>query len=160
MALTMQVQGIEELSRMLQDLEGQAPEIAAKALYEGAGIMADAYTQAAGEIKAEKFRYAFNGRKRLPSFEEKAAILWKSGVAKFQKNGSEVNTSVGVSGKLGYAEINGHKVAVRKLIYAINSGTSFMTKQPVFRRAATKAGPAASAAIISKAEEEINKLTK
>lgn len=160
MALTMQVQGIEELSRMLQDLEGQAPGIAAKALYEGAGIMADAYSQAAGEIKAEKFRYAFNGKKRLPSFEEKAAILGKSGIAKFQKNGSEVNTSVGISGKLGYAEINGHKVAVRKLVYAINSGTSFMTKQPVFRRAAAKAGPAASAAIISKAEEEINKLTK
>jgi len=160
MAMTMKVTGLEELSRMLESLEDKAPEVAAKALYEGAGIMADAYSQAASSIKAAKFRYAFGGQKRLPSFEEKAAILGKSGIAKFEKNGSEVNTSVGISGKLGYADINGHKVAVRKLVYAINSGTSFMTKQPVFRKAATQARGAASAAIIAKAEDEINKLTK
>ena len=160
MALTMKVTGLEELSKLLESLEDKAPDVAAKALYKGAGIVADAYSAAANSIKAEKFHYAFGGRKRLPSFEEKAAIVGKSGIAKFQKNGSEVNTSIGVSGKLGYADINGHKVAVRKLIYAINSGTSFMSKQPVFRKAATQAAPAASAAIVATAEEEINNLIK
>lgn len=160
MAMTMQVSGLDEISRMLTDVSEKAPEIAARALYDGAGVMADAYTQATNSIQAEKFHYAFNGYKRLPSHEEKAALQGKTGIAKFRKNGSEVETSVGLSGHLGYANIAGKPVAVRKIAYAINSGTSFMTKQPVFRRAATQAKGAASAAIISKADQLIDELTK
>ena len=160
MAMTMQVTGIEELSRKLSALESSAEEVAARALYDGAGVMADAYTHAASSIKAQKFRYAFGGRKRYPSFEEKAAVEGKTGIAKFDKNGSEVETSVGLSGKLGYVTIGGKQKAVRKIAYAINSGTSFMTKQPVFRKAATQAREAASAAIVSKADQLIDEITK
>lgn len=160
MAMTMNVSGMEEISRKLADVAEKAPEVAARALYDGAGVMADAYTQAVDSIKAEEFRYAFNGHKRLPSHEEKAALQGKTGIAKFRKNGSEVETSVGLSGRLGYANIDGKQVAVRKIAYAINSGTSFMAKQPVFRRAATQAKGAASAAIISKAEQLIDEITK
>ena len=160
MAMTMQVSGLEDVSKMLTEVGERAEEVAARALYDGAGVMADAYTQAANSIKADKFRYAFNGRKRYPSIEEKAAVVGKTGIAKFNKNGSEVETSVGLSGKLGYVEIAGHKIAVRKLAYAINSGTSFMVKQPIFRRAATQAKDAASAAIVSKAEKLFDEMTK
>lgn len=41
---------------------------------------------------------------------------------------------------------------------AINSGTSFMTKQPFIRRAVTKATPKAIAAIVSRAESMIAKI--
>ena len=157
---SMEVEGIEELSRMLTDIGEKAGDVAAQALYEGAGVMADAYTQATDSIKAEKFRYAFGGRKRLPSFEEKAALQGKTGIAKFDKSGSEVQTSVGLSGKLGYVTIAGKQKAVRKIAYSINSGTSFMNKQPIFRRAATQAKGAASAAIVAKAEELIKEMTK
>ena len=160
MAMTMQVSGLDEISRMLAEVSEKAPEIAARALYDGAGVMADAYTRAVDSIQAEDFHYAFNGRKRLPSHEEKAALQGKTGIAKFTKNGSEVETSVGLSGKLGYADIAGKQVAIRKIAYSINSGTSFMAKQPVFRRAATQAKAAASAAIISRADQLINEITK
>lgn len=160
MAMTMKVTGLEEISRKLTEAAEKAPEVAARALYDGAGVMADAYTRAAESIKADKFRYAFNGHKRLPSHEEKAAVLGKTGIAKFNRNGSEVETSVGLSGKLGYATIAGKQVAVRKIAYAINSGTSFMEKQPVFRRAATQAKAAASAAIIAKADQLFEEITK
>lgn len=159
MAMTMQVQGIDDLSRKLSDLGARAEEVAARSLYDGAGVMANAYTQAVESIQTEPFRYAFGGQMRYPSPEEKEALRGKTGVAKFDKNGTEVNTSVGI-GAAGYAEIAGRQKAVRKIANAINSGTSFMVKQPVFRRAATQTRNAASEAIVAKADQLIEEITK
>ena len=158
MAMTMKVDGIEELSRKLTDLGDRAEEVAAKALYAGAGVMANAYRNAAASVRAQPFRYAvFN--KRDPSLEEKAAIQGQTGIAKFDKSGSEVQTSVGLKGS-GYVTIAGKQKAVRKIANAINSGTSFMNKQPVFRKASTQTAKAASAAIVAKADQLIAEITK
>lgn len=152
MAMTMRMEGLDKVSDMLSRLGDQAESVAARALYDGAGIMADAYADAVNSIQTDKFKYAFNGYKRSVSPEEKEALKGKIGIAKFDKNGSEVGTAVGISGA-GYVEIAGKQKAVRMLANAINSGTSFMNKQPVFRRAATKAAGPASEAIVAKAEK-------
>ena len=157
MAMTMPVEGLDKVSAMLNRLGDQAENVAARALYDGAGVMADAYSDAVNSIQTDKFRYAFNGHKRSVSPEEKAALQGKIGIAKFDKNGSEVNTAVGVSGG-GYVQIAGKQKAVRMLVNAINSGTSFMNKQPVFRKAARTAAGPASAAIVAKADELFNKI--
>ena len=158
MAMNMKVDGIEELSRKLTALGDKAEDVAAKSLYAGAGVMANAYRNAAASVRAQPFRYAvFN--KRDPSFEEKAAIQGQTGIAKFDKSGSEVQTSIGFSGS-GYVTIAGKQKAVRKIANAINSGTSFMNKQPVFRKASREAAPAASAAIVAKADQLIAEITK
>ena len=159
MAMTMKVEGLDELSRKLAQLGDKAEEVASRALYDGAGVMADAYAQAVNSIQTEPFRYAFGDRKRPPSPEEKAALKGKTGVAKFDKNGTEVNTAVGVNGA-GYVNIGGKQKAVRKIANAINSGTSFMVKQPVFRRAVTQAKVAASAAIVAKADQLFDEIIK
>ena len=158
MAMTMKVDGIEELRRKLTDLGDRAEEVAAKALYAGAGVMANAYRNAAASVRAQPFRYAVF-KKRDPSFEEKAAIQGQTGIAKFDKSGSEVQTSVGLKGS-GYVTIAGKQKAVRKIANAINSGTSFMNKQPVFRKASTQTAKAASAAIVAKADQLIAEITK
>ena len=155
MAMTMKVDGIEELSRKLTDLGDRAEEVAAKALYAGAGVMANAYRNAAASVRAQPFRYAVF-KKRDPSFEEKAAIQGQTGIAKFDKSGSEVQTSVGLKGS-GYVTIAGKQKAVRKIANAINSGTSFMDKQPFMRKATSTAKAAAQAAIEKKITEEIEK---
>ena len=160
MSMTMQIQGMEDLSRMLTDVGEKAGDVAAKALYDGAGVMADAYAEAVNGMTAEEFRYAFSGKKRRVSLEEKAALVGKSGIAKFEKNGSEVLTSVGAAGKMGYVEIAGHRIAVRLIANAANKGTEFRVRDPVFSRAVSKAKQAASAAIVSKAEKLIDEMTK
>lgn len=158
MAGTMRVEGIDEVSRMLEEVAEKAKDVAALALYDGAGVMADAYAQAANSIMVSD-RHPPENVKRLATAEEKKALQGKIGIAKFDKNGSEVNTSVGVSGA-GYVTIGGKQKAVRMLANAINHGTSFMTKQPVFRRAERQAQSAASAAIVAKAEQLIDDITK
>lgn len=159
MAGMMKVTGMDELSEKLSRLGSEAESVAAQSLYQGAGVMADALTAAGKTIRAGKFHYVFNGHKRLPSYEEAAAVQGKIGIARFNKNGTEVDTAVGF-GNAGYVEIAGKKKAVRQIANAINSGTSFMDKQPVFRQAISRAKEASGAAIVSRADELIEQLTK
>ena len=143
MAYTMQVSGIDELSKMLSKAGDAAPGVAAASLYEGAGVMADAVSQAVHGIATEPFRYATGGDKRKPSPEEKAILeAAPRGVAKFKKAGAKVDTSVGLA-NAGYAQLGNVTKPIPQIANAINSGTSFMTKQPFFRKAVSKArGPA------------------
>ena len=156
MAMTIKTEGLTEVSQILAALEGKAQDVASGALYDGAGVVADAFSRAANSIRTEPFKG--KRAKRLPSPEEKAAVMGKTGVARFRKNGSEVDTLIGVTGSAGYVMIGKKPKAVRLIARAINSGTSFMNKQPVFRRAASTSTGAAQAAIVNKAEEMFNEI--
>ena len=71
-----------EISRLLERMEQQAPAVAAQALYEGAGIMADEIRKGAASISTEPFHYERDGQ-RLPSPEEKEIVatdyIWGAG---------------------------------------------------------------------------------
>ena len=167
--------GADELLRKMDKLPEKAAKIAAEALYEGAGVMADAVSREIHGIATEKFQYAKGGRKRLPSPEEKQILMSaKHGVAKFRKTSVNVQTSVGFQ-KAGYAKITwnhartnirtkykmgkkGHMVhasqgsgesmkPVPLIANAINHGTSFMKAQPFLRKAFSKNQTAAMRAI-------------
>ena len=171
-----QVDGMQELFQKMKKAEDKALGIAARGLYEGAGIVADAVSREVRGISTAPFKYAKDG-KRKPSPEEKAIVANAShGVAKFRKSGIRVDTSVGFNTS-GYARITwnharsegrtkykmGYNGKARKaqvtegkssgisvkpvgvIVNSINSGTSFMTKQPFARKAfSTTQGPAAA----------------
>lgn len=161
MAMTISTDGIEELGAMLAKLGDKATDVASGALFDGAGIVADAMKAAINSIVTEPFNYVADPDsvgKRYASPDEKAALVGKSGIAKFDKSGDDVNTLIGVSGAAGYANVGGKPKAVRLIARSINSGTSFMHKQPVFRQAKSKATGAAQAAIVSKAEQMFNEI--
>ena len=159
MAYQMKVDGMVEISELLDKMEKQAPKVASKALYEGAGIMAEEIKQQAQEIKTAPFKYAKDGQ-RLPSPEEKEIVLAAApGIAKFHKNGADVDTSIGYR-NAGYAQLKGKTKPIPKIVNAINSGTSFMPKQAFVRKASAGGGKKAMQAIqdsIEKAFEEIIK---
>ena len=158
MAMTVKVNGLETISMMLQDLGDKAEGIASRGLFEGAGIMADEIRKEAAGIRTgpgasrESARYATQ--------EEKQIVMnAAAGIAKFKKNGTEVDTSIGFR-NAGYAEINGKRVPIPKIVNAINSGTSFMHKQPFVRKAANRAKERASEAIRASIEADVNGITK
>lgn len=159
MPFSIQVDGLTELLQKMDQLPGKAVKVAAEALYEGAGVVADAVSGAVQGIATEPFKYAAGGRTRKPSPEEKALVASaKHGVAKFRKNGVSVQTSVGYQ-NAGYGTINGKTKPVPQIANAINSGTSFMKKQPFMRRAFSQSKGAAEAAIeagIKSREDEID----
>lgn len=158
MPFSIQWEGADELLRKMDKLPEKAAKIAAEALYEGAGVMADAVSQAVHGIATEDFRYAAGGRKRMPSPEEKAILEGaKHGVAKFRNDGTKIQTSIGFD-NAGYAELDGKRKPIPLIANSINHGTSFMQKQPFLRKAFTQQQGAAVAAIeagIKKREDEL-----
>lgn len=159
MPFVMEIDGMAEVSELLTKLEEDAPKIAAKALYEGAGIMADEIKKGAESIRTAPFKYAREGT-RLPSPEEKEIVMQAGvGIAKFNKEGAEVDTSVGYR-NAGYADLNGKQKPIPVIVNAINSGTSFMTKQPFVRKAASSGGKKAMEAMKTAIEAEFEARTK
>ena len=158
MSFSMETTGMDELEKKLGQLGEKGQDIAAVALYEGAGVMADSISEAVRGIATEKFWYAAGGRTRKPSPEEKAIVEnARKGVAKFHKSPTRVETSVGMQNS-GYATLAGRTKPIPLIANAINSGTSFMQKQPFFRKATSRSG-AAEAAIENKLRAEIDKLS-
>ena len=159
MPFSIQVEGMNELIRSMEKLPEKAAKVAAEALYEGAGIVADKVSGAVNGIATEPFKYATGGRTRKPSPEEKALVAGaKHGIAKFRKNGVSVQTSVGYQ-NAGYGTINGKTKPIPQIANAINSGTSFMQKQPFMRKAFSQSKGPAQAAIeraIHARENELN----
>ena len=175
MAFSIQWDGADELLRKMDKLPEKAAKIAAEALYEGAGVMADAVSQAIHGIATEKFKYAAGGTKRLPSPEEKAILEQsKHGVAKFRNTGTKIETSIGFdnagyakitwnhartnvrtkyklqkNGKYAHASQGGGESSkpVEVIVNSINHGTSFMKKQPFLRKAFSQNQSAAVAAV-------------
>ena len=175
MAFTFQVTGMNELINKMSKLPEKGAKIASEALYEGAGVVADKVSRSVQGIRTAPFKYAKGGAKRLPSPEEKAIVEQsRHGVSKFRKNGLGVQTSVGFQNS-GYGEItwnhaksgnsrakykesNGRMVhasmgtgqsmkPVPLIVNSINSGTSFMSKQPFLRRAFSQSSREAAAVI-------------
>ena len=158
--MTAKIEGMEALSEMLTKLGERAEGIAAGGLYEGAGVMAAEVNAGAGGINTSPFRYARPGQARNPSPEEKAAVMAAgAGIAKFERNGSEVNTSVGY-GNAGYVDTGYGRKPIAQIANAINSGTSFMRKQPFIRKAATAGAQKATEAIRTYIEDKFDEITK
>lgn len=135
MPFSMEWEGADELLRKMDKLPEKAAEIAAKALYEGAGVMADAVSKAVNGIATERFKYADGGKRRLPSPEEKAIVQnAKHGIARFRNDGTVIQTSIGYDNS-GYATLAGRTKPVPLIANSINHGTSFMQKQPFLRKA-------------------------
>ena len=158
MAFTMQTSGMAELTKRLEKLGEKAQGVASLALYEGAGMMADEVSRAVHGIATEPFRYGTIENRRKPSPEEKAILEnARKGVAKFRKTPDRVDTSIGMQNS-GYAELKGKTVPIPLIANAINSGTSFMQKQPFMRRALSKRR-AAEAKIEQELEKRLNELS-
>ena len=159
MAYKISTSGMDDLLGKLQKAGDAAHDIAAAGLYEGAGVMADAVSQAVRSIATEPFRYAAGGHRRLPSPEEKAVLeAADKGVAHFRDDGGSVNTSVGLNAA-GYGTVAGRTKPVGLIANSINSGTSFMSKQPFLRKAFSQSKGVATAAIeegIKKRLEDLN----
>ena len=155
MAGSMTTSGTEELSRQLSTLGNQAGHIAARGLYEGAGVVADAYKAAVSQIQTAPRRHREGGT-RLPTPEEKAALMGATGIAKFRGGGGEIDTIIGEPE--GYGMVKGRRKALKLLARSINSGTNFMSRQPVFRKASSQSRGKAQQAMAAEVDRLINEI--
>jgi len=150
--------------KTLDELMRRAPGIAAQALYKGAGVMADAYKQAANSIVTEPYRFVWpSDPPRFATPAEKAAVVGAVGIAKFDRQVDSINTSVGL-GDSGYAKNirtkkypNGKPIPM--IANSINSGSSFIVKQPFARKAEAAGKAKAQAAMEAEAQRLLDEVT-
>ena len=186
-AWTMKTKGMDDLIRQMEKVGEKAAGAAAQGLFKGAGVVADSVSAAVNGIATEPFKYATNGNKRKPSPEEKAIVASAPhGIAKFRNDGLRIQTSIGFNHS-GYAAItwsharnnvrtkykvkNGKAVRasiasggtsskpVAAIANAINSGTSFMVRQPFLRKAFSQSAGSAQGAMEAKIKEELDKIS-
>ena len=185
MSFKFEVKGLESTLDKFSQLPEKGAKVAALSLYEGAAIVADAVSNAVQGIATETFKYRKDGT-RLPSPDEKAMLMnARKGIAKFNKSTVRVDTSVGFqssgyapitwdhaktntrtkykqqkSGRYAHASQGGGESSkpIPLIANAIESGTSFMKKQPFFRRAVNKSKGRAQAAIESGVQSRENML--
>lgn len=152
---SMTTNGTEETSRQLSKLGEECGRIAARGLYEGAAVVADAYKAAVEQIQTAPRRHK-EGDVRLPTPEEKAALKNATGIARFRGSGGEIDTIIGEPE--GYGMVNGRRKALKLLARSINSGTNFMSRQPVFRKASSQSRAKAQQAMAAEVDRQINEI--
>lgn len=162
MALRVECEALNSTMEQFARLSEAAHQIAAVSMYEGAKIMADAIAPELDALITEPFHRANpdKGQTRYPSPREVELVKGaRYGISRFQGTGAELETSIGFS-NTGYAELGGKQVPIPMIAASINSGTSFMHKQPFFRRAVNRAKDNAQAAILQKGENMIAEIRK
>lgn len=153
--------GAEELADKLVTLGDKAKQITHHALFDGAGVVADAIKSAAQGLSVGT--PAGNSETGHPytglTPEDKAEIVNSVGIAHFNESGDGVDTAVSFNGYVSRTEKgypNG--VPIPMLVRSIESGSSVRAKQPFVRPAVNSARSKALDAMAKVVDEEINNI--
>lgn len=132
--------GIDDLVAQLENTAAAIKGVGKYALYEGAGVMADAIREAAGSLP-------YKG-------ETVAQIQNAVGITKFKDTEDGSGTSIGFDGYFAESHF-----PIPYFVREVEGGTSRIPARPFVRRAAQAAQSAAEAAIVDAAERKIKQLT-
>lgn len=159
----LKISGLEEYSQKLQALKN-TDAIIKPALYDGAGILYDAVKSEIETLPTDEiWRYPSGSYPAPKGIKEKQkeGLREGLGISRMENKGGTVNTRIGFSGynNLQTKRFPGgepNALVARELVL----GTSRIPRNDFVKRAIRKAKPAAKAAMVKKAEEQIEKLMK
>ena len=152
--------GIDTYITDLTKLMTESEEICKRSAYEGARIVADkCRSEIAGiQVESEREKRANGGRAYGLTASQKNGLLSGLGISRFRKDGSFINVKIGMD---GYNSTTTKKYPRGQpnamIVRALESGTSFRSRNPVITRATNSSRSAAEAAIKKQMDEEIKK---
>lgn len=154
--------GIDDYISQLQKLNTNTNEIIGKAIYAGAGIMADAIKQ---NIRALPVVTGYGTtEKPLPggvTAVQKAGLLDGFGISKLQDDGGYLNVKLGFDGyNRTRTEMYPQGQPNQLVARGVESGTSWKQKKPFIRPATTRSRKAAETEMKRVLDEEIEKIAK
>lgn len=156
--------GLEEYELQLAHLRERTPEIAGRAIYEGAAIVTDAIRaniQGLHAVSDKAGFFAYKERKPAPLTETaKQGLLDGLGITPMQDDGGYYNVKVGFD---GYNDLKTRKYPKGQpnqlVARGLESGSSISQKRPFVRPAINATRPQAEAKMAEVLDEEIKKLT-
>lgn len=148
----MKINGLDELIARLEAAGRQPEGIVKQALYEGAGIVADAIRSGVSGLQVNEAPGTRARPKTGVTSTEKAGLLHGFGISKMRKESDVVSVVVGFNG----TNADGHKNTT--IMRRVESGTSFQNKTPVVRPAVNRSKSAAQEAMRKVFTDELNEL--
>lgn len=152
----MTIRGMEEYTRKLSKLGEQQEEVSKKAVYSGAGIVADEIKRRL-EINLQDPSYLGSqkgGIRKNEYYEQTGDLLDSLGIAPIQVAFGDLGTST----KVGFDGYDKHGVPNQLKARAMESGTSTMQKRPFVRPAVNASRKKAQVSMGKVVEEEIKKI--
>lgn len=151
---TWKFRGLDTYLAKLESLSYNSEDYVKRAIYKGAGVVADQISGALSGIQtADPDHYYHKGEVQPgPKPDEKAAIIGAFGLARMKQEGSAITTKAG----FGNGTYNGTKITT--LARRLESGTSWQRKQPVIRQAANRSKAAAEEAMRVELEKQIREI--
>lgn len=145
----MTIKGLDEFIAKLEAAQKEPEAIVKKALYEGAGIVADAIRSGVASVPVSE-------SKRRPKHGvtsvEKAGLLSGIGISKMRTEDGTVNVVIGFNGTNEDGKRN------TTIMRRLESGTSYQAKYPVIRQAVNRSKANAQEVMQKVFTDELQKL--
>ena len=158
---TLTFKGIDEYVAKLEQAEKQIKGIMKRALYDGAGELADEVRKEIQALPVQKANPPPGEQLNGVFGYEKEGLLNGLGVAKMRETDGNIQTRIffdGYNRMKSKKYPNGHPNAL--IARSINAGTSVRMKIPFLNRAASKAKAKFEAAVKARFEADLNKIMK
>lgn len=146
--------GLDKYVEQLHQLEANTDEIIGRAIYEGAGIVADAARASIEGLTVDDEYHRPGEQRNGPRTEEKEGLLEGFGISKMTTQKSYTYVKIGFHGRNPNGLMNSG--AARQ----IESGTSWMKKQPFMTKAVNANKKKCEETMQKVFDEEIEKLVK
>ena len=168
----MEVKGIDDYITTLRHISNNSGETLNKALYKGAGVMAEELKDQIEALPTVKDEYNLkvyannkSGKRADANYKlsvtQKKGLLKSLGIAPFDVKNGVVDTHIGFD---GYNDIKTKKYPNGQpnmmIARIVESGSSYFTKKPFIRKAVRAGKAKTEEAMIKVIDEEINRLKK
>lgn len=154
-----QFEGVDELISQYKKLEQNTEPMIGKAIYNGAGVVMKACQSAVENLSTDnRFGTAENPTSG-PSSIQKLGLQYALGIAKMRNDGGFYNVKIGFDGYNNVKTKRWPQGQPNMMVArAVESGTSWMTKQPFMRKAEQSSRSQCERVMSETVDKEIKKL--
>lgn len=135
-----QFEGVDKLVAQYKKLEGDTDKIIGEAIYHGAGVVMKSVKAAVNNIKTDDHYGTIGNPTTGPSTLQKYGLIYGLGIAKMRNDNGFKNVKIGFDGYNRIKTKTWPQGQPNSMVArSIESGTSWMTKQPFMRKAEAEA---------------------
>jgi len=156
-----QFEGVDEYIAQLQKIYDDTEEIIGSAIYQGAGVVMKSVVSAIEGINTDN-RFGTPENKAIgPNPYQKEGLRRSVGIAKLRKDGSFWNVKIGFDGYNGLHTKTWPQGQPNAMVArSVESGTSWMQKQPFMRKAESSSRVRCEEAMAKEIDKQLTKRVK
>lgn len=154
-----QFEGVDELISQYKKLEQNTEPMIGKAIYNGAGVVMKACQSAVENLSTDNRFGTAEDPTSGPSTIQKLGLQYALGIAKMRNDNGFYNVKIGFDGYNNVKTKRWPQGQPNMMVArAVESGTSWMTKQPFMRKAEQSSRSQCERAMSETVDKEIKKL--